>query len=100
MANFHKPSSPYINTPVKDFYLDLWVPPVVEAQEDDQAVIIAPSHHERPDKLAYAVYGTPNLFWVFWARNKDILIDPINDFTSGTRIMVPSADYISRAVIN
>ena len=70
MANFHKSSSPYKLTPVKDFYLDLWVPMEVVPQDDDVMVIIAPAHHERPDKLSYSLYGTPGLFWVFWMRNK------------------------------
>lgn len=99
MAEIHKTSSPYSRTPIKDFYLDLWVNKPVEPQDDDIFVTISAEHHERPDRLAYAVYGTPNLFWVFWMRNKDVIVDPIHDFQAGKRIYVPSLRYIQSEVL-
>lgn len=99
MADFHKPSSPYRLTEVKDFYLDLWEPVEVEPQEDDTMVIIAAAHNERPDKLSYSLYGTPGLFWIFWMRNKDVIIDPIYDFTSGKTIYVPSKEYVTKNIL-
>lgn len=100
MADFHKQTSPYRSTPVKDFYLDVWVPRTIEPQDDDILVIIAPDHHLRPDQFSFEMYGTPNLFWVFWMRNKDTLIDPINDFVSGTEIYVPSKTYIQNILLS
>lgn len=91
-------SSIYKNTKVKDFYLDLWSVIKIEPKEDDIRTIITPIHDKRPDLLAYELYGTPNLYWVFALRNKDILIDPVGDFTAGTIIMVPSVSYIKRLI--
>ena len=99
MANIHKTSSFYSKTPIKSFYLDLWVEKPMTPQDDDLLVTISAEHHERPDQLAYAVYGTPNLFWIFWARNKDVIVDPIHDFKSGKEIYVPSLRYIQTQIL-
>jgi hypothetical protein len=94
MTKTYKETSAYYNTPVKDFYLDLWTSVSLEPQETDQRVVISSKHHLRPDKLAYEMYGNPELFWVFAIRNKDYIIDPINDFVAGKVIYVPSAQYV------
>lgn len=99
MVSSYRKTSFYSDTPIKDFYLDLWPGIDIEEQDDDLLVTIAAEHHERPDKLAYDVYGTPNLFWVFWLRNKDVLIDPIHDFQSGTKIYIPSKEYVQRNLV-
>lgn len=99
MADFHKQSSFYRKTPVKDFYLDLWIPRLITPQDDDVEAIIDPLHHKRPDKLANKLYSTPGLFWVFAIRNKDDIIDPINDFIAGRKIYIPSAQYIKKVLL-
>lgn len=99
MATFHKSSSPYKETAVRNFYLDLWEPIDVIPQDDDIEILISAEHHERPDKLAYTMYGTPNLFWVFWMRNKDVIIDPIHDFKAGAVIYAPSAQYVQNNIL-
>ena len=43
----------------------------------------------RPDLLAYDLYGTPQLWWVFVQRNLDVLQDPIFDFVPGKQIYIP-----------
>jgi hypothetical protein len=45
--------------------------------------------------LAYKVYGSTALWWVFALRNPDTLKDPIRDFKAGTVIKLPSADIIN-----
>lgn len=100
MADFHNQGSPYRDTPVKDFYLDLWVPRVITPQNDDVLVTIDTPHHQRPDKLAFQHYGTANLYWVFAMRNPDIIIDPINDFIAGTKIFIPSTKYITSLLLS
>ena len=84
-----KQSSPYINTPIKDFYRDLWVPRDIPPRSDDELLEIPTKYDKRPDLMAYDRYGSARLYWVFARRNMDILIDPIEDFTAGTKIMVP-----------
>jgi hypothetical protein len=39
--------------------------------------------------LAFDLYGTSKLWWVFSQRNLDIIQDPIFDFVPGTQIFIP-----------
>lgn len=91
-----KKTSPYRKTKIKDYYLDVWSPLFIEAQETDPLVTISAEHHLRPDLLAYELYGSPNLYWVFARRNMDVLIDPVNDFTAGTQIYVPDPESVGK----
>lgn len=94
MANNHKPTSRYVNTPNKDYYLDLWNPVTIDASANDIVLTISSAHDKRPDLLSASLYGTPRYWWVFAIRNKNILIDPIFDFKAGTVISVPTKDRI------
>lgn len=89
MALKFKDTSPYLQTPIKNWYLDLWVPRSVPKSDFDKIVIIPPAFDQRPDLMSQQEYGTPRLWWVFAVRNPDLLIDPINDFVSGLEIFVP-----------
>ena len=89
MAKNSKETSPYISTPVKDWYLDIWVPRNVPKSDFDKIVIIPPEFDQRPDLMSYQEYGTPRLWWVFSVRNPDLIIDPINDFVAGLEIYIP-----------
>lgn len=89
MADFNKSTSPYKNTKVKDFYLDLYVDRKIPTKSDDYVITIEPKYHERPDSLSYDLYGTPNLWWIFARRNMDVIQDPIFDFTVGKVIYAP-----------
>lgn len=90
MAANSKETSEYSLTPVKDWYLDLWVPRQVPKSEFDKILIIPPSFNQRPDLLSQQEYGTPRLWWVFCVRNPDLMNDPIEDFLSGLEIYVPT----------
>lgn len=94
MASFHKPTSRYIDTPTRDFYLDLWEAQDILPSSNDVKVLIAAKYHQRPDLYSFDLYGTPRLWWVFAMRNKDVLFDPIYDFNSGTEIFIPSRENI------
>ena len=89
MSQNFKDTSPYILTPVKNDYLDLWVPRNVPSSDFDNIIIIPPEFNQRPDLLSQQEYGTPRLWWVFCIRNPDLIVDPINDFVSGLEIYVP-----------
>jgi hypothetical protein len=89
MAANSKDSSQYLLTPIKDWYLDLWVPRTVPKSDFDKIIIIPPEFNQRPDLLSNQEYGTPRLWWVFCVRNPDLIIDPINDFVAGLEIFVP-----------
>ena len=55
-----------------------------------KTVTIQPKHEEKPDLLAYDLYGNAKLWWVFAEYNPDILVDPIIDFVGGMKITVPT----------
>lgn len=92
MASFHKTTSPYRDTPVRDFFLDILVPRTIPKRPGDREITIEPKFDERPDLLSQELFGTPRLWWVFQMRNMDIIIDPIGDFKAGTQIIVPSQE--------
>jgi len=96
MASIHKITSRYQTTPIKDFYLDIWVAQRIETSADDGLIEIEAKYHERPDLLSFDLYGSPRWWWVFACRNIDILIDPIGDFKSGTLIFTPTKESIDR----
>lgn len=85
----------YSDTPIRDFYLDIWVEKNILPSPEDRIWIIENKYHIRPDLAAYDFYGSEKYWYVFALRNKDILIDPIRDFTAGTLIIVPSKKSVS-----
>jgi hypothetical protein len=43
----------------------------------------------RPDLLAYDLYGSTKLWWVFSQRNPEALKDPIYDLVADLKIYLP-----------
>jgi hypothetical protein len=92
-------ASPYASTPTaKDGTLGYFSIRPVPAQEDDLVYTIEPQYENRPDLLAFDLYGNSKLWWVFTQRNMDIIEDPINDFTAGTEIYLPKSSNIKRVL--
>ena len=96
MADFHRRDSFLRSTDTFDGFLDINTLPKIPKSVDDDIYIIDARYHERPDLLAYDRYGSSRLWWVFALRNPDKLIDPLEDFTSGTEIFLPSTTAIDR----
>jgi hypothetical protein len=90
-------ASPWKNTPLGDgeFGLGYFQIRSVPGSADDSPYVIDPQYNHRPDLLAYDLYGTPKLWWIFAQRNMDILEDPIYDFESGVEILLMSASGVS-----
>lgn len=89
MASNSKDTSQYKLTPIRNWYLDLWVPQNVPKNDFDKIILIPPEFDQRPDLLSNQEYGTPRLWWVFAMRNPNLIIDPINDFVAGLEIYIP-----------
>ena len=89
-------TSPYYNTDKKDFYLGLYVDRPVTKQDDDILIELERQYENRPDKLAFDMYGNTRYWWVFYRRNLEIIKDPIYDFKAGIEIWVPSKTYIGK----
>jgi hypothetical protein len=49
---------------------------------------LTPKYHNRPDLLAFEVYGRPDLQWFVLQYNN--ILDVIEEFTSGTQITLPT----------
>ena len=89
MANYGK-TSPYGNTKLTSTgELGIFSIRPVPAEDDDILYTIEPQYSHRPDLLAYDLYNTPKLWWVFAQRNMDIIKDPLFDFEAGTKIFLP-----------
>lgn len=89
MAAQYSNTSPWYTTNVTQNYLDILTIRPVSAEVDDFLYTIEPQYTYRPDLLAYDLYGTSNLWWVFIQRNLDVLQDPIFDFIPGKKIYLP-----------
>ena len=84
-------TSPYSATTIVDEqYLDILRPRTVPSSSDDFLYTIESQYSRRPDLLAFDLYGSPKLWWVFAQRNPDTLQDPIFDklldFRGSTKI--------------
>lgn len=82
-------------TDINGIFLDVNEVPAVPANINDESYVINAAYSERPDLLAYSLYGTTRLWWVFAVRNPDVLVDPIRDFKEGLTIMLPSPETIN-----
>ena len=82
-------TSPYLDTPQNKINLELFVPRTITAEADDQEITLNATYAYRPDLLAFDLYGTPRLWWVFAQRNPDVIEDPIYDFEAGVSIQGP-----------
>ena len=72
----------------KDYLNVLEIRPVPKS-DDDVLYEIQPQFTHRPDLLAYSVYGSSKLWWVFAQRNPDSIEDPVYDFAPGVKIRLP-----------
>ena len=93
MAKYSK-TSPYFSTPQNDINLEPLVSRPFAIEDDDQSYTIERTYAYRPDLLAYDLYGSPRLWWVFAQRNPDVIEDPIYDFAAGVTIKVPKPGNI------
>lgn len=90
--------SPYYLTGYSQFYLDVMVNRPIPAQSDDILMQINNTYQYRPDLLAFDLYQTPNLWWVFYQRNPNTLTKPPLDFRQGTQIFIPKLNTLKSAL--
>jgi len=95
MADYSN-TSPYADTGETGDNLDILNPRTLTAEQDDQSYTIERTYAYRPDLLAYDLYGSPRLWWVFVQRNPDQLEDPIYDFKPGVTIQLPKKENLLR----
>lgn len=90
--------SPYFSTERFGQFLDVMVNRPIPKNTMDRVYTINSVYQYRPDLLANDLYGKPNLWWVFAARNPNTIQDPIWDFYSGQTIYLPDRDSLLGAL--
>lgn len=93
MAQYNK-ASPYFSTEKFGVFLDIMTMRSVPKNTMDQVYTINNVYQYRPDLLANDLYGNSNLWWVFAARNPNVIQDPIFDFYPGQTIFLPDKDAL------
>lgn len=92
-----KNMGPYSKTKITNTgYLDVLTPVAVPSATDDVYWEITATYNHRPDLLAFDLYGTKDLWWVFAQRNINILKDPIYDFVPGIKIYLPQGSNLRK----
>ena len=94
----YQQTSPYFNTSLETGFLDIMSNRPIPKHDDDQIVELNQTYQYRPDLLANDLYGDPGLWWVFAQRNPNTLVDPIYDFTVGTKIFIPKQTTLKSAL--
>lgn len=94
----YQQTSPYFNTSLETGFLDVMSNRPIPKHDDDQIVELNQTYQYRPDLLANDLYGDPGLWWVFAQRNPNTLVDPIYDFTAGTKIFIPKQTTLKSAL--
>jgi hypothetical protein len=91
-------TSPYYKTADTNGYLDIISFRDIPSETDDVLFTITKKYENRPDLLASELYGDVNLWWVFSVRNKNILKDPVFDFSAGVTIYLPKITTIKSSL--
>ena len=87
-------TSPYYATQQNEIHLEFFVPRMLTISYDDISYTIDRIYAYRPDLLAFDLYGTPRLWWVFAQRNPNEIEDPIYDFKPGVTIQLPKKSNV------
>ena len=98
MAAQYDATSPYFQTGYSQFFLDSMVNRPVPKEDDDLTFTINLTYQYRPDLLAFDLYGTGALWWVFYQRNPNTLTAPPLDFLAGTQIYLPKLSTLKSAL--
>jgi hypothetical protein len=91
-------TSPYYETGYSQFFLDVMVNRPIPKEDDDLTFTINQTYQYRPDLLAYDLYQTSTLWWVFYQRNPNTLQAPPLDFTVGKTIFLPKISTLKTAL--
>lgn len=98
MAATYNSTSPYYTTQYSQFFLDKMTNRPIPKEDDDVQFTINNTYQYRPDLLAFDLYQTPTLWWVFYQRNPNTLQAPPLDFTVGTTIYLPKITTLKSAL--
>jgi hypothetical protein len=92
----YQSTSPYSSTAQGQESLDILNTKLFAFEPDDLLYEIDSFYAFRPDLLAFDLYGSSKLWWVFMHRNMDTITDPIYSFTAGTEIRIPKKPTLEK----
>ena len=98
MAANYDSTSEYFTTGYTQFYLDVMTNRPIPKDPDDQLWTITETYQYRPDLLAFDLYDTSTLWWVFYQRNPNTLQAPPLDFKAGEVIYLPKLSTLRSAL--
>lgn len=99
MVASYSTSSPWFETSFNPGnYLDFMEKRFIIPDPADILYEIQPQYTYRPDLLAFDLYGSSKLWWVFAVRNMENLKDPIFDFVAGNQIFLPKKSTLSAVI--
>jgi Base plate wedge protein 53 len=98
MSDEYSKYSPYYTTKKFGTFLDVLDFRSVPKSSTDVAFKINNVYQYRPDLLAHDLYGRASLWWVFSARNPNVIQDPIYDFKAGKTIFIPNGDTLKNSL--
>jgi len=98
MSAIYSRTSPYFATNNSNGYLDVMTFRDIPSNTDDVLFEVTSNYNNRPDLLAYDLYGDVNLWWVFAVRNKSVIKDPTFDLVAGVKIYLPKLESIKAAI--
>lgn len=87
-------TSPYFSTDQGVESLGVLTKRLFAFEADDIEYEIDSWYEHRPDLLAFDLYGSAKLWWVFMHRNMDIITDPIWSFKAGQTIRIPKKNVL------
>jgi hypothetical protein len=97
MSTYSK-SSPYYLTDQSAGYLSVMSWRTISAETDDILFTVTNSYQNRPDLLAYDLYGDVGLWWVFAQRNPSVIQDPVFDLQAGIKIYLPKLSSMKKTL--
>jgi hypothetical protein len=98
MATNYTATSPYFNTGYSQFFLETMVNRPIPKLVDDLQFEINGLYQYRPDLLAFDLYESASLWWVFYQRNPNTLQAPPLDFKAGAVIYIPKITTLREAL--
>lgn len=98
MSAKYSRSSPYADSNIYGFFLDVCQMRDIPRDPSDVVYRIDTTYSKRPDLLAFDLYGDASLWWVFAMRNPNTIKDPVFDFTAGISIYIPKKETIVAAL--
>ncbi len=92
-------TSPYYITEIfNSKFLDVMIDRPIPKDPTDIYWEITPAYNQRPDLLAYDMYNSSKLWWVFASRNPNRLKDPLFDFVTGVGIYLPKVNTLEQVL--